>query len=208
MKSLIPFLCVLVVLSGCVDYDGSFRAKETLKLKHTTIFGRTKTRTLNAGQYKTSFEVTAGKKLKFTFRGNNTVDVKMKLPRNIDLPNSDGSFFFMAEETGQNYDIKGDLQTDYSSSGIISGVESCSYTRYERRCEPVCSGSIRPSCSMVCTNVPVTFYGRRNARYRINYTKKSLHLAMNKPKSDILVATYSGYNQSSYRTYEYRGVCR
>jgi len=235
VKSLLPILSTLAIFNGCVNYDGSFRAEEKLKFKHTTIFGRTKTKTLGAGQYKTSFEVTSGKKLKFTFKGNDTLEVKMKLPRNIDLPNSDGSFFFMAEETGQNYDITGNLKTDYSSSGIISGVETCSYTIYERQCHRVCNDTVvadkdshkyeqgrrgrgdhprrprrplPPSCTMVCNNVPVTYYGNQNVRYRINYTKKGLHLSMNKPQNDKVVATYSGHHQSSYRTYEFKGRCR
>jgi len=233
VKALFPILSTLVVVSSCVNYDGNFRAEQKLKLKHTTVFGNTKTRTLPAGQYKTSFEVTSGKKLKFTFKGKDTVEVKMKVPDSLKLPETDGTFFFMSEETGQNYDIKGDLKTDYSSSGIIDAVETCSYQRMERQCAPVCSdtapvvdkndevhparrrearrGNPRPDprrCTVVCRNVSVTRYGNQNVRYRINYTNKTLHLSMNQPNTDKIAATYRGHDQSSYRSYEYRGRCR
>ncbi len=227
MKSLLPIFCTLLIFSGCVDYDGSFHATEKLKFKHSTVFGNTKTKSLKAGRYNTSFEVTSGKKLKFTFRGDETVEVKIDVPESIELPSSDGSFFFMAEETGQNYDIKGDINTDYSSSGLISGVESCSYQRVERQCRRVCTEqpilvpaprvdrptrptrpvTPRVSCRNICQPVSVTHYGHQNVRYRINYTKKTLQLSMNEASADKQVASYRGLDESSSRSYEYRGRC-
>ncbi len=231
MKALLPLLSSLIVFTSCVDYDGSFRANEKLKFKHSTVFGNSKTKTLDAGRYKTSFEVTSGKKLKFTFRGDETVEVKMDIPDNIELPTSDGSFFYMSEETGQNYDIKGNLHSEYSSSGIYDGVESCNYIVHERQCQNVCESveapikrndenrgernpAPRPTrprtpvCRQVCNVVPVTRYGHQNVRYRINTTKKTLTLEMTKPGSGSQVADYRGLDESSVRSYEYRSTCR
>ena len=226
-KALLPLLSSLVVFTSCVDYDGSFRANETLKFKHSTVFGNIKTKTLKAGRYNTSFEVTSGNKLKFTFRGDETLEVKMDLPANIDLPTSDGSFYYMAEETAQNYDIKGNINSEYSSSGLHSGLESCSYIVHERQCQRVCTPVVgapgrggsrnnpaprptrpRESCRQVCNTIPVTRYGHQNVRYRIHTTKKTLGLAMTKPNGDKQVANYRGTDVSTSRSYEYRSTCR
>tara|TARA_Y100000296_G_C5148490_1_gene245094 strand:+ start:578 stop:1279 length:702 start_codon:yes stop_codon:yes gene_type:complete len=232
MKSFLPLLGALVCFTGCMDYDGSFRANEKLKFKHSTVFGNTKTKTLRPGRYNTSFEVTSGGKLKFTFRGEDTVEVKVDIPDHIELPTQDGSFFYMAEETGQNYDIQGNLNSEYTSSGIHSGVESCSYTTVERQCRRVCTETPAPrptrrdpaprptrptrptrpvpprvSCRNVCNNVSVIRYGNQNVRYRINYTKKVLDLTMNKRNGGAQVANYRGLEQSSSKSYTYRGRC-
>ena len=237
MKTLLPLIGTLLMVTSCIDYDGSFRANEKLKFKHSTVFGNSKTKTLKAGRYNTSFEVTSGKKIKFTFRGEDTLEVKVDVPDHIDLPTSDGSFYYMAEETGQNYDIKGSLSTEYTSSGIHSGVETCSYNTVERQCRRVCNETraprvnapvrrnpnvrnprnprvpVRPapprvSCRNVCNNVSVIRYGHQNVRYRINYTKKTLDLKMEKPNGGDQVANYRGLDNKSSRSYEYRSSCR
>lgn len=235
MKVYLPILGALLFLSGCMDYDGAFVAKENLKFKHSTVFGNTKTKTLRAGQYNASFEITSGNKMKFTFKGSDDLEVKMDVPDHIDLPTSDGTFYYMANETGQNYDIKGDLNTEYTSSGIQSGFESCSYRTVERRCRRVCTEAPAPrvrnprdprvgrqprrprptrpapprvSCRTVCDNVSVVRYGNQDVRYRINYTKKTLTLGMSRPNRNSVVADYTGVEKSSSKSYTYRGRCR
>ena len=94
----------VTTLSGCNDYDGKFVAKKDLKFKHTTLFGNEKTKKLDKGVYKASFKGMASGKVKFSFSGDDNLDVKLKMPDGVELPSGDGSFYLLAEESGQNAD--------------------------------------------------------------------------------------------------------
>jgi len=202
---LITLAVLLAVSTGCVNFKGSFTANRNLKLKHTTVFGNEKNKNVPAGTYQAEVKFSSDDKIKLTLeRGGDDIEVKMKLPSNRQFPGNSGPINLPASRTGQNYDIEGFIDTQVSRSRVTRTVETCSYTRNERRCSKVCNGN--RSCRTVCDTVPVTVYGRRDVEFRYDYTNRDLELTVLIPNGGQ-VGRYRGTDRESNKVYLYKGRC-
>jgi hypothetical protein len=207
---LLTLAAILALTTSCVNFKGSFTADRKLKLKHTTVFGNVKNKSVPAGRYQAKVKFSSEDKIKLTLEnGSDDIEIKMKLPSNRQFPTNSGRINLPANKTGQNYDIEGFIDTEYSSSGVTRTTESCSYTRYERRCTKVCDGGSRPNrpvCRTVCDRVPVSVYGRQDVEYRTDYTDRELELSVVLPNGGQ-VGRYFGTDRSSNKVYLYQGRC-
>lgn len=207
MKKLALTLVLMLGAVGCINFEGSFKADETLKLIHTTMFGNEKTKVLPAGTYQTEFSFSSEDKMKLTFkRPGKDLDVKIKFPSNSDFPRRNGNIYLPASRTGQRYDIQGRINTEYSQSRRYSKRESCTWTEYRTQCRTRCDS--RGNCRQVCDRVPYTRHGYQRVEYRYEYTDRELHLELVKPRGARTVADYNGTDRDSEKNYIFKGRCR
>lgn len=208
MKKLTLLLTLMLGAVGCIEFEGTFKADESLNLVHTTMFGNEKIKTLPAGTYQTSFEFSSEDKMKLTFkRPGDDLDVKIKFPSRSDFPRRNGDIFLSASETGQRYDILGHISTEYSQSRTYRETESCTWTDYRTDCYTVCDGPYG-RCRQVCRRVPYTHYGYQNVEYRYEYTDRELELELVKPQDNQSVADYAGTDRDTQKVYTYQSSCR
>lgn len=207
MKKLALTLVLMLGAVGCMNFEGTFKADEKLKLVHTTMFGNEKTKTLQPGTYKTSFGFSSEDKMKLTFeRPGEDLDVKIKFPSNSDFPRRNGNIFLSASETGQRYDIQGRINTEYSQSRRYNERERCSWTEYRTDRRTHCDR--HGNCRQICNQVPYTRYGYQRVEYRYEYTDRELHLELVKPRSKQSVADYNGTDRDAQKVYLFQGMCR
>lgn len=202
-------------LTSCNDFSGEFRTGQKLKLKHTTIFGNTKTKKVPAGEYRATLGFSSKNKIKLSLKrsGAKDIDVKIKLPENRQFPNFEGPINIPASRTGQNYDIKGRITTDITRSGMHHGYESCTYTDYVRRCERVCTERTRPNgdvvkeCRRECRRVAVEIRGDRAVSYHYVYTNKRIKVGMFTPGSQQRLGDFRGQFNDTDKVYDHYGTC-
>ena len=204
-----------VGLTSCNDFSGEFRTGQTLKLKHKTIFGKTKTKKVPAGEYRATLGFSSKNKVKLSLKrsGKKDIDVKIKLPKNAQVPTFSGAINIPATQTGQLYDIKGRVKTDVTRSGQTNSYEHCTYTDRVRRCEKVCEEVTKPNgrvvtrCRKECRMVTVTLNGDRAVTYQMVYTNKKIKVGMFTPNSSQRLGEFRGTFNDSDKVYDYYGQC-
>lgn len=206
MKNLLMLTAVLMATS-CVDFKGNFTVHETIAMKHTTIFGKTKTVKVPKGVYKAEFDLLASNKIKLTFKKpGDDISVKIKLPKNTNLPSHNGTLNLKASQSGQPNDIFAQLNTEISESSVSRGTESCSYTQIETQCRVECSAP--NECQKVCEDVEVTIQGKKFVKYYYKYTDKFLELEVTKPNSSVILGEYSAQSNDVDKIYTFQGPCK
>jgi len=204
---LLTLLAALSLLSGCVQYTGTFTAHERLTLIHSTVFGNERTRTIPRGTYSTSFKFSSKNKIKLTFKsGGDDISVKIKLPAGTKLPEERGRFSIPANRSGQRNNVEGFVDTVRTEGDLVRRFEACSYTTYRHDCRVICSGGVL-GCRQVCSNYPITFYGEREVEYRQLYTNRTLRLEVVEPSTGEVLGEYLGENNKVQRKYIYEGMC-
>lgn len=214
MNKLITNLCLIFLALGaaaCVDYKGNFEAEQDLIFVHSTMFGNERTRVVPAGSYNTEFRFQRfSDKVRFSLKGSQEIDIKINIPSNVNIPR-EGYFYLTAEQTGQRYDLEGELFSDSSRSRVYDRVETCHITVYETRCDTVCNPSRpngTPVCYPVCRQVPVTRTGYRDVIYYYEDTLSQLELTVLDRNTGEQLGTYNGSDMDSRKVYTYRGSCR
>lgn len=202
-------------LSSCNDFSGEFKTGQTLKLKHRTIFGNTKTKKIPAGNYRATLGFSSKHKVKLSLKrsGKKDIDVKIKLPDNAQFPTYQGKIDIPASQTGQLYDLRGRVATNVTRSGSTSTYESCTYTDQVRRCEKVCEEVTKPNgqvvtrCRKECRMVNVTISGSRDVTYHMVYTHKKIKLGAFNPGTRDRLGDFKGDFNDSDKVYDYYGTC-
>ena len=225
MKTPLFILTTLLFLTSCVNTKGTFIAHEGLVFKKKKLFSsRLKDVHVGAGSYEATLKFKTKKKLSLILNGEDK-KIVFEIPDGTRLPSNNGTLNLTAEQTGQPYDLFGEIQTDFSRSGQHSDYESCSWTTYRRECRQICENKdeereprdrddIRrdrrrdANCRRVCEDVPVTHYGHRNVVYHYEYEYKKLFVELMKPASNQMVASFKGTHNSSTRVVEHSGICR
>lgn len=203
-------------LSSCNDFSGEFKSGQNLKIVHTTIFGKKKTKKIPAGSYRATLGFSSSSKVKLSLKrsGQKDIDVKIKLPDNAQFPSFEGDIIIPASQSGQIYDLNGKIATDVTRSGQTSTYESCTYTEYVRRCERICkevtkpNGQVVKKCHKECKKVPVSISGSRDVTYHMLYTAKRIKLGVFTPGTRTRLGDFQGNFNDSDKVYDYYGTCR
>jgi hypothetical protein len=203
-------------LSSCNDFSGEFKTGQKLKIVHTTIFGKKKTKSIPAGSYRATLGFSSKSKVKLSLKriGQKDIDVKIKLPSNAQFPSFQGEIKIPASQSGQKYDLNGKIATNVTRSGQSNTYESCSYTDYVNRCEKVCKEITKPNgrvvvrCHKECREVAVTISGSRDVTYHMLYTAKKIKLGVFNPGSRDRLGDFQGNFNDSDKVYDYYGSCR
>ncbi|MFT6070929.1 MAG: hypothetical protein ACJAT2_001834 [Bacteriovoracaceae bacterium] len=203
-------------LSSCNDFSGEFKTGQKLKIVHTSMFGKKKTKKIPAGSYRATLGFSSSSKVKLSLKrsGQKDIDVKIKLPDNAQFPTYEGDIVIPASQSGQIYDLNGKIATNVTRSGRTDTYESCSYTDYVRRCEKVCRDVTRPNgdvvkrCKKECRRVAVTIRGSRDVTYHMVYTAKKIKLGVFNPGSRDRLGDFQGNFNDSTKVYDYQSSCR
>lgn len=207
MRQLSLILPLLLFVSSCLDFQGSFHANETLNLVHTTMFGNEKIVKIPAGSYFTEVGFSSENKLKMTFKsGDSEISAKIKLPSDLDFTNSRGEIYLPANRTGQLYDIRGNVDSTDTVSRLYRVYEACSYTDYRVECRTFCdaNGNCRQRCERVAYDRP----GQQYVEYHFVTTERDIDLRFVTPRSRSVVADYQGHDTQTEKVYQQQGICR
>jgi hypothetical protein len=207
MRNTIISLFALLFLVSCNDFTGSYQSPEDLTLVHTTIFGNKKAKLIPAGQYSASLGFSSENKVKISLKTghDSSIDVKIQVPEGTRFP-SNGRIDIPARRTGQNYDIKGNVNTDISYSGRTDTYERCEIERYETQCRRRCDS--RRNCRRICERVRVTYPGSRDVTYHYVYTDRDIQISFYKQDSRSKLGRFNGAYNTTDKVYDYRGICR
>jgi hypothetical protein len=203
-------------LSSCNDFSGEFKTGQKLKIVHTSMFGKKKTKKIPAGTYRATLGFSSKSKVKLSLKrsGQKDIDVKIKLPSGSQFPSFQGDIVIPASQSGQRYDLNGKIATNVTRSGQTNTYESCTYTEYVRRCEKVCKEITRPNgevvqrCHRECRKVPVSISGSRDVTYHMVYTTKKIKLGVFTPGTRTRLGDFKGNFSDSDKVYDYHGTCR
>ncbi len=162
-------------------------------------------KTINPGEFKAYFSFKSKKRAKLTvkIKKNTKIEIPLKIPAGAELPNYNGSFSLLSEQSGQPIDIHGDIVTTESTSGSFTGTDSCTYQDWEMVCHTVGNPP-----TPVCSHQSVTKYGRQYVEYYYQYTNTHLELTVQAPGSNYVLADYDGTRNAEDKIVTYRGECR
>lgn len=210
MKHLL-LLVVLFGLAACNDLNGTFKAKQDLvfKTKKGLLSRKYVSVKVPAKDYRAEFSFTSFDNLKIDLSGIDKT-IKIKLPDNLDINEDDDEFYIQGSEVKQVYDFDGRITSDITRGETRRDRESCTYTRYERRCRRVChiNDRGRQVCRSHCSREPVTVFGYKNIEY-YNRTKNTLmRLKVLNPSTSESVGMFQGNNVSTHRVVTYESMCR
>ena len=203
-------------LSSCNDFSGEFKTGQKLKIVHTSMFGKKKTKKIPAGTYRATLGFSSKSKVKLSLKrsGQKDIDVKIKLPSGAQFPSFQGDIIIPASQSGQKYDLNGKIATNVTRSGQTNTYESCTYTDYVRRCEKVCKEVTKPNgqvvtrCRKECKRVAVSISGSRDVTYHMVYTAKKIKLGVFTPGTRTRLGDFKGNFNDTDKVYDYHGTCR
>lgn len=221
MKKIIGLLLVSAFAASCINLHGQLNVEQTMNVKKKGGFLNLKTKTVSLapGAYRTELKVNNQKsftlKLRLDEKENKEILIPIKSKNEFNLP-SNGEFTINGNEIAQPFDVQGTIETSWSTSAQTRTFETCTMTRYERRCEKVCTthpagpGSSRviTTCNIICNDVPITVYGERLVEYHYRYTHRDLKTIFVDTESKARLANYSARGTESDRITDYYGECR
>lgn len=206
-------LLAAFVLVGCQEIQGRFEATAPLVLKQ-----KKETITLPPGEYRAEVSRNRkGSELEFQIRrGKQKHEVKLRLPEATRLPKEGGSFVLRAADTGQAWDVRGEMSQETAIGDLIHGHEPCTVQvnrgwcdryggRYPRRgdrydpYDPYYDGWGR--CSY-------TYHGFREVDFREVRTTTFVSLEFSDAQTDLTIGTFNGQRADVVRDYEFIGHCR
>lgn len=208
MKRLLPLVALSLLAVGCDDLEGVISVRSSLKLKT-----KKETITLTQGGHSAKIDIDQGDKeieIKVKNAEGKTREAKVKIPAGMIIPTHSGRFAITSAQSGQDFDLKGEIDTDVDVGPSQYGTQTCTYfdrerVRYEYW-ETLPDGrKVRRSGYRWET---VTRYGDREIRYHNRHTVVSGKAEFEAPLSGELLATFSGSRSWSETINEYTGPCR
>lgn len=127
-------------------------------------------------------------------------DIRLHIPEDVHFPEYNGDIFLSSEDSGQPWDVEGEVETNTTRSDAYSARENCSYRARERICE-------RRDGRRHCWYEYVTRYGYKEVEYYNKYTRSNIGLDLIDPASQRLLANFKGYRSDSEKVYTFQGNC-
>jgi hypothetical protein len=208
MKKLIPVLLLGMLGVACDDLQGtlSVQAPLALKTKKETI-------TLNPGSQSAKFDLDEGdREIEIKVKDARGKEKKgiIKYPAGMTIPKYSGTFTVTAAQSGQSFDLSGEINTDVDEGPSIDTTESCTYTKEVERCRQVPiynkEGKVIGHEEEWYTDTQ-SFTGSREVRYHNKSTTVTGRTLLTEPKNGSTLATFRGSRSWSETIYEYRGEC-
>ncbi len=215
------FLCLLsvLVLASC-KFGGSVNVSSDLELKQVKerILLKDKVTLVKvpAGAYSAVIDFDKGllqkRKLELTLSkdGKKVVEADFKIPKDIKIPDYNGSIAVSAAQSGQGYDFLGNVKTVETSSDLRQSTRSCTYHTRAVRCKEECTknpdGS--RSCNRVCKNILVEHRGHQFYEYRLVTKVQNVDIKLSLPEGGAEVAEFKGQETGTYENVISSGICR
>jgi hypothetical protein len=197
MKKVIVLLGTALALMGCKpEYEGQ------LKVTDASLTGVVKGHkvTFPTGSYHTL--LTINSKTKATLKvkaANASYDLVLNIPKSVQLPSESGPIRLTAAQSGQPFDIDGDLVSRTYQTEVQTGQMSCE----RQEPETVCWGGPHPGCATRW----VTYPGWQRVQYYDVVNEKRLTADLKEAGTAHVSATLFGSNSESKRHYLYQGPC-
>lgn len=196
-KLSLGLVCALAIAACSNTINGVLVANQTL------TFNAKKAAPLAPGKYEAALKASKKEvKLSIDVPGQKkATEVSFKVPKSVSLPQENGSFELLAEQSGQPYDVKGTVKTVHVDGQEKWDWESCTYQAQRQECYYGHNG--HPQCYIVT----YTVHGTRNVRYFVRNTTQSMDV-------NLLTATRAAagnFNATEYstsRVYTATGACR
>jgi hypothetical protein len=211
MKNLLGILALSVLATSCVELSGRLDVKEPFSVTRKSGFlnlGRKKM-TVEPKLYNASIKILGRQDFNLKLESDTKIIIPVQASQELKFPEN-GEISISHRIIDQPFDVKGNVQTNYTSTDSQEAVEDCSVTLTENKCEKVCEPAVKdqaPKCAVVCRDVPVQFPGDRLVRF--HYTTKTIILDMEllKANSESSLASFNGQDSDTYRVSEYEGRC-
>ena len=151
---------------------------------------------LSPGDYEAEIQVRKNRlELRLNEDKSKNYRYNFHFPRGFKLPGEGEQKTLEAEDSGQPYDLTVTVDSETTTSDLISEAEGCSYERYEYVCRISCGYEL------------ITVYGNRMVEYRI-HTKEIDYLGeLSEPGSESSLAEFEGVETVTKREYQYVGIC-
>lgn len=189
MKKIALVLMAFIFVTGCEDMSGLLKVSEKFSV---LVNGRSKVIPEGTHNTKLDFE---RERITATIEVNGrNIQVLILLPNTVSLPEN-GPFVIKSEQSGQPFDIKGQIQTTITRSDLKTDRETCEY----RSQEPVCD-------QYGCTIRDVTKWGWRDIEYFEETTDKQLFFNT-LSQSGVAQSRFDGASKTTTRRMTFEGQC-
>ncbi|WP_372655175.1 hypothetical protein [Halobacteriovorax sp.] len=207
----ILLLVLALGLGACNNLEGTFKAKTDLvfKTKKGLLSRKYVSVKVPAKDYRAEFDFTSFGNLQIDLSGIKKT-IKIKLPKDLDINDSNDEFYIQGSEVKQVYDFDGRISSKVTRGETRNVTESCTYTRYENRCRRVCriNDRGRQVCRSHCSREPVTVYGYQQVEYYNSTKNTTMRLKVLEPSTSESKGLFQGNNVSTHRVVTYQSVCR
>ena len=166
--------------------------------------------TFQAGTYTAKLEFPSKSKLNLVIRGASPQrenSLTFNIPKDQRIPAVSGAFALTAQQTGQQFDLNGTVDTQISDSASTRGWETCSEVVYVRVCHIEPSPNPRIPPREVCSAEPVVRYGNEDVEYFYRTTDKNVLMDLLQPGQSTQIAHFSGTATDNEKIYTYRSGC-
>lgn len=195
---LVGALCTLALVACGKTIDGLLTNTEAL-----TFNVKDKAFSLPVGQWETAIKFASKTevRLDITVPGQKNTVVAFKVLKSNPLPQENGTFELLAQDSGQPYDVSGSVATTHVDSQEQWQQEGCTYQTYRTECH------YQPNGAPVCYSIPYTVQGWRDVRFFNRDSTQTVDF-------NLLTATkstpgaFKAVDQSSRRVYTMQGQCR
>lgn len=198
----ILLLLLAFVFVGCQEFEGQMHVTKSFEaISKRGPFSRAKTVVVPADAYSIKVDADdSSASISLELNGEKE-KIRMRIPKNR-IPKEQGAFEVLSEESGQPFNVRGNLDTDYSRSQSYRGWESCSRTVPREVCGYDSGGR------WYCTIEYVTVYGQQKVEYYNLTTHRQLDMRLSIPgDANEVVAALGGRNATVNKIYTYQGYC-
>lgn len=180
-----------LAMTGCEDIPGVL-----IVTKNFTVLVKGKEKTVPIGDHKTSLDFKRKKVVATIKTGSDSLKVELDVPKGAQIP-SNGSFELKSSQTGQPFDVLGEVQTHVTDSGLYREYAMCEKREYQTICGP-----------KGCYTTPVTRPGRKHVEFFYRDTDQAMQLDMTAeggPQNRY--AHFEGRARYSEKIVTYEGAC-
>lgn len=207
MKKLMLGLCAALSLTACDEMTGTNVVTQTIN----AVDKKGKQVSIKPGTYKMGFkydEKHRDLEIKIKKASEKGKDVKLELTvaSDVTMPRDNGSFALMASQTGQSFNLEGQVDTRSEDSGTTRTTESCSIDRTEYICHETCD-SEGCNCSTTCADEVVSYPGSHEVEYYYTTTTRTVNMQFKNSSDSAELAKFNAVNVSDDKNYTYEGEC-
>jgi hypothetical protein len=195
MKSLL-LIVIALVGTACVNPKGQVTINYPTQFERKTIFGNTKTFTIQPGIYSAKLKMTSKNKAKLKISGVKH-PVSFKVPGSID---QNGETVFLAHELGQPFNVKILVDTELSEGPEQRTTEDCTVTIRTNVCEIVDG---HRTCHLVTKEVD----GKKRVIFKMDYTDRDVEVTMWNPATHMVHLSFKGHDRDSKKRVLHSSQC-
>jgi len=208
VQGLIGLLVFATLSTSCVRLNGQLDIKQAMSAKKKSGFLNRKTKEIKIQPdlYAAELKVNGSKNFTLKLEGHENVLIPLKSEKNLNVP-SNGIVEISHNDINQPFDIKGNIKTDVSHSGVIDSFEDCTRTVTENRCTKICEMS-ESGCRIDCKDEVSEIQGRRHVAFHFRTTQRDLFINFFKIEKPEVLATFTGTDTQVDRVVDFEGLCQ